>query len=110
MSEPFNFSIQATDGRARVGIFTTPHGDIRTPTFAPVGTQATVKSLTPRHLEELDADLILANTYHLYLRPGDEIVQEMGGLHEFMNWHRPILTDFWRVSGIFSGGDESDRF
>ncbi len=93
MSETFQFSIQATEGRARAGVFTTPHGDLRTPTFAPVGTQATVKSLTPRHLAELDADLILANTYHLYLRPGDDIVHEMGGLHQFMSWHRPILTD-----------------
>ncbi len=71
----------------------TAHGDIPTPVFAPVGTQATVKSLTPAQLSELGAGLVLANTYHLYLRPGDELVAEFGGLHQFMNWHSPILTD-----------------
>lgn len=76
-----------------MGVFRTPHGEIHTPTFAPVGTQATVKSLTPAHLHEIQANLILANTYHLYLRPGDELVAEMGGLHAFMNWPNPILTD-----------------
>ena len=90
---PFSFQLQAQQGRARAGIFRTPHGDIQTPIFAPVGTQATVKSLTPAHLYELDASLILANTYHLFLRPGDDLVAEMGGLHRFMNWSRPILTD-----------------
>jgi queuine tRNA-ribosyltransferase len=89
----FQFDLIAQDGNARAGIFHTPHGDIPTPIFAPVGTQATVKSLTQRHLEELDAKLILANTYHLYLRPGDDLVAEMGGLHHFMGWHGPILTD-----------------
>ncbi len=93
MPEPFEFTIHATSRNARAGVFTTPHGEIRTPAFAPVGTQATVKSLTPRQLEELDADLVLANTYHLYLRPGDDLVAEMGGLHQFMHWSRPILTD-----------------
>jgi queuine tRNA-ribosyltransferase len=95
MTEPNNFEydLQAQDGRARAGVFHTPHGDIPTPIFAPVGTQATVKSLTQRHLHELDAKLILANTYHLYLRPGDNLIAEMGGLHSFMNWDRPILTD-----------------
>ena len=89
----FTFDLIAQDGNARAGIFHTPHGDIPTPIFAPVGTQATVKSLTQRHLDELDARLILANTYHLYLRPGEDLVAEMGGLHGFMNWKRPILTD-----------------
>jgi queuine tRNA-ribosyltransferase len=93
METSFRFELQASDGRARAGIFHTPHGSIRTPVFAPVGTQATVKALTPAQLEELGADLILANTYHLYLRPGDELVAEMGGLHPFMNWQKPILTD-----------------
>lgn len=89
----FEFRIQARQGRARAGIFRTPHGDIPTPVFSPVGTQATVKAITPAQLEELDASLILSNTYHLYLRPGDQLVAEMGGLHRFMNWPRPILTD-----------------
>jgi queuine tRNA-ribosyltransferase len=89
----FDFELIAEDGHARAGVFHTPHGDIPTPIFAPVGTQATVKSLTQRHLLELDTPLILANTYHLYLRPGDDLIAEMGGLHSFMSWDRPILTD-----------------
>ncbi len=93
MGTSFTFDLLAQEGRARAGVFHTPHGEIRTPVFAPVGTQATVKSLTPAHLQELNANLILANTYHLYLRPGDELVAELGGLHEFMQWHGPILTD-----------------
>ncbi|RME06104.1 MAG: tRNA guanosine(34) transglycosylase Tgt, partial [Anaerolineae bacterium] len=93
MTPLFSFDLLARQGRARAGIFHTPHGDIPTPVFAPVGTQATVKSLTPAQLEEIDARLILANTYHLYLRPGDEIIAELGGLHAFMQWERPILTD-----------------
>ena len=90
---PFKFELVAQDGQARAGVFHTPHGDIPTPIFAPVGTQASVKALTQRHLKELDAKLILANTYHLYLRPGDELIAEMGGLHAFMSWDGPILTD-----------------
>ncbi|MFN2304954.1 MAG: tRNA guanosine(34) transglycosylase Tgt, partial [Anaerolineales bacterium] len=89
----FSFELLSQQGKARAGIFHTPHGDIPTPIFAPVGTQATVKSLTQRHLEELDAKLILANTYHLFLRPGDDLIGELGGLHEFIAWDRPILTD-----------------
>ena len=89
----FSFEIQARQGRARAGVFHTPHGDIETPVFAPVGTQATVKAVTPSQLADVDASLILSNTYHLYLRPGDELVRDMGGLHSFMNWQRPILTD-----------------
>lgn len=89
----FEFRITAKDHRARTGIFTTPHGDLLTPVFAPVGTQATVKTLTPEHLKDINASLVLSNTYHLYLRPGDELVREMGGLHKFMQWHRPMLTD-----------------
>ncbi len=83
----------ASDSRARLGRITTPHGEIATPAFAPVGTQATVKALDPRDLRELGAELILGNTYHLYLRPGAEVVAEMGGLHGFMGWDGPILTD-----------------
>ena len=79
---------------ARRGVVHTPHGDIQTPVFMPVGTQATVKSMTPEELkEEVKAEIILSNTYHLYLRPGHKIVKEAGGLHKFMNWDRPILTD-----------------
>jgi queuine tRNA-ribosyltransferase len=89
----FEFSIEGLAGRARAGVFATPHGPITTPVFAPVGTQASVKSLTPRQLEECGASLVLANTYHLYLRPGDALIAEMGGLHAFMHWSDPILTD-----------------
>ena len=78
---------------ARRGIVHTPHGDIQTPVFMPVGTQATVKSMTPEELKEVGAQIILANTYHLFLRPGHELIKEAGGLHEFMHWDRPILTD-----------------
>lgn len=90
---PFSFQVEARQGRARAGTFITPHGVLETPVFAPVGTQATVKSLTPDQLSDLDATLVLANTYHLYLRPGDELVKDMGGLHNFMGWPGPILTD-----------------
>lgn len=89
----FWFECLAEDGEARAGIFHTPHGPIPTPVFAPVGTQATVKAVTPAQLEELGASLVLSNTYHLYLRPGADLVAEFGGLHSFMNWKRPILTD-----------------
>ncbi len=84
---------ECTETRARAGVFHTPRGDIPTPVFAPVGTQATVKALTPRHLHELDAPMILCNAYHLYLRPGANLIAELGGLHKFMAWDRPILTD-----------------
>jgi len=89
----FSFDLVAEDGNARAGVFHTPHGDIPTPIFAPVGTQAAVKSLTQKQLKELNAKLILANTYHLYLRPGDDLIAKLGGLHAFMSWHDPILTD-----------------
>ena len=90
-----DFTLLRTDSntRARLGRITTPHGEIATPAFAPVGTQATVKALDPRDLHELGAELILGNTYHLYLRPGADLVAEMGGLHSFMGWDGPILTD-----------------
>jgi queuine tRNA-ribosyltransferase len=93
MAASFNFEIKSYDHRARAGTFHTPHGDLQTPLFAPVGTQAAVKAVSPAQLEDLDASLILANTYHLYLRPGDEIIAQLGGLHTFMHWDRPILTD-----------------
>jgi queuine tRNA-ribosyltransferase len=89
----FSFQLLSQDHHSRAGIFSTPHGDIETPVFMPVGTQATVKALTPAQLDEIGAQIILANTYHLYLRPGSEIIANLGGLHEFMNWHKPILTD-----------------
>jgi len=90
---PFSFSLSGTEGAARVGTFHTPHGPVETPVFMPVGTQATVKTLTPEEVEGVGASMILANTYHLFLRPGHELVREMGGLHAFMRWDGPILTD-----------------
>jgi len=89
----FAFRVEARDGRARAGTLRTPHGDLHTPLFAPVGTQATVKAVTPSQLETLGATLVLANTYHLQLRPGSEVIQRLGGLHRFMAWPHPILTD-----------------
>ena len=93
--EKFYFEQLKQDSKtgARAGILHTPHGDINTPTFMPVGTQATVKGVMPRDLKETNSQIILANTYHLYMRPGDEIVKKAGGLHKFMAWDRPILTD-----------------
>ena len=95
MDFEFKFEITAVDPhtQARNGRFHTPHGLIETPVFAPVGTQATVKAIRPSDLHQLNASLILSNTYHLYLRPGDELVKELGGLHNFMQWDGPILTD-----------------
>ena len=89
----FNFDIIARSGAARAGVFTTPHGAVETPAFMPVGTLATVKALDPDDLVRMGASMILGNAYHLHLRPGDDVVREMGGLHEFMRWDRPILTD-----------------
>lgn len=89
----FNFQLTGQDGRARAGVIHTPHGEIRTPVFMPVGTRATVKTLAPCDLEQVGAEIILANTYHLYLRPGADIVHRAGGLHGFMNWPHPVLTD-----------------
>src|SRR5438046_4933660 len=95
MNDPFHFSLEATtpDGWARAGRLTTPHGVMLTPAFMPVGTQATVKALAPDDLRELGAPCVLANTYHLYLRPGPALIAEFGGLHRFMRWVGPILTD-----------------
>src|SRR5260221_9138031 len=89
----FRYELEATCGTARAGVFYTPHGPLPTPVFAPVGTQATVKAVEPRELEEMGATLVLANTYHLYMRPGEKLVRDMGGLHRFMAWHGPMLTD-----------------
>ncbi len=87
------FQVTHTSGAARRGVLTTLHGDIETPVFMPVGTQGVVKAVTPRDLEEAGASVILGNTYHLYLRPGDELIARRGGLHRFSGWSRPILTD-----------------
>jgi queuine tRNA-ribosyltransferase len=89
----FSFQIDATAGAARAGVFSTPHGPVETPAFMPVGTLATVKALDPDDLVKMGASMILSNAYHLHLRPGDEVVREMGGLHRFMRWDGPILTD-----------------
>src|SRR5689334_21462825 len=90
---PFEFEVVAKAGAARAGIFSTPHGPVETPVFMPVGTLAAVKSLDPDDLVQMGASMILGNAYHLHLRPGDDVVREMGGLHRFMRWDRPILTD-----------------
>jgi queuine tRNA-ribosyltransferase len=90
---PTSFTLLARDGRARLGEIATPHGRVRTPAFMPVGTQATVKGMHPGEVRATGADIVLANTYHLMLRPGAERIAALGGLHAFMNWPRPILTD-----------------
>jgi queuine tRNA-ribosyltransferase len=89
----FAFSLERSDGAARAGTFTTPHGEIPTPAFMPVGTAGTVKGLSTEEVQGLGARMVLANTYHLYLRPGHELVRELGGLHAFMRWDGPLLTD-----------------
>ncbi len=93
MKSPISFAVSAYDGAARTGVIRTPRGDIRTPAFMPVGTAGTVKAMLPEHVRELGADILLGNTYHLMLRPGAERVARLGGLHTFMNWPYPILTD-----------------
>ncbi len=89
----WSFDVRARDGRARFGRMQTARGDVATPAFMPVGTAGTVKAVTPGELRECGTQILLANTYHLYLRPGHEVVRDLGGLHRFMNWRRPILTD-----------------
>jgi queuine tRNA-ribosyltransferase len=93
MGRAIAFTITARDGRARTGVLRTPRGDIRTPAFMPVGTAATVKAMLPESVRATGADILLGNTYHLMLRPGAERIARLGGLHRFMNWDRPILTD-----------------
>ncbi len=93
MTDAFAFTLKATDGAARRGEFVTPHGRVQTPAFMPVGTQATVKGLYPEAVAETGAEIVLGNTYHLMLRPGPERIAALGGLHSFMNWGKPILTD-----------------
>jgi queuine tRNA-ribosyltransferase len=92
-AEGFSFALEARDSNARAGMLRTPHGEVPTPVFCPVGTQATVKAVSPRDLHDLGVKQILANAYHLHLRPGDALIAELGGLHQFMGWDRPILTD-----------------
>ncbi|HXE79896.1 MAG TPA: tRNA guanosine(34) transglycosylase Tgt [Vicinamibacterales bacterium] len=89
----FGFEVRCTDGRARRGVLTTPHGRVETPVFMPVGTQAAVKALTHRQVEEAGAEIVLANTYHLAIRPGDALIARRGGLHRFTGWTKPLLTD-----------------
>ncbi|AUH66202.1 tRNA guanosine(34) transglycosylase Tgt [Paracoccus zhejiangensis] len=93
MTDRFSFALNATDGRARTGAIQTPRGEVRTPAFMPVGTAATVKAMLPESVRQTGADILLGNTYHLMLRPGAERIARLGGLHQFMNWQRPILTD-----------------
>lgn len=93
MTQKFTFDLQATDGKARTGVISTPRGDIRTPAFMPVGTAATVKAMMPESVAATGADILLGNTYHLMLRPTAERIDRLGGLHKFMNWDKPILTD-----------------
>ena len=90
---PFSFRVTHVDGRARRGVLSTAHGDVQTPAFMPVGTQGAVKGVTHRDLEQSGAEILLSNTYHLYLRPGDGLIARRGGLHAFIGWTRPILTD-----------------
>src|SRR3989338_10291554 len=89
----FKFTITNRKGQARTGVFKTPHGLIETPVFMPVGTYGAVKTLSPEDLEKIGTQIILGNTYHLYLRPGDELIKNLGGLQSFVNWSKPILTD-----------------
>ncbi|WP_170398467.1 tRNA guanosine(34) transglycosylase Tgt [Ruegeria arenilitoris] len=93
MTERFSFDLKATDGKARTGVINTPRGEVRTPAFMPVGTAATVKAMMPESVRATGADILLGNTYHLMLRPTAERIDRLGGLHKFMNWERPILTD-----------------
>ena len=93
MTKQFSFELKATDGKARAGVIDTPRGQIRTPAFMPVGTAGTVKAMLPESVAATGADILLGNTYHLMLRPTAERIDRLGGLHKFMNWHKPILTD-----------------
>lgn len=103
------YTLENTDSFARCGRITTDHGEIMTPAFMPVGTRATVKTLSPEEVDEVGANVILANTYHLYLRPGLEIIKNAGGIHNFMNWHKPVLTDSggYQVFSLGAGAKES---
>ena len=115
--QTFQFTVAHRDphSKARVGQLHTPHGTVETPVFMPVGTVGTVKGLTQQELEELGVELLLANTYHLYLRPGTQVIQELGGLHRFISWNRPILTDsggyqVWSLSALRKLSEEGVEF
>ena len=108
-------SSSKTDGAARAGRLRTPHGEIETPAFMPVATQGSVKSLSPADLRAAGAQIVLANTYHLFLRPGHEVVRELGGLHRFMAWDGPILTDsggfqVWSLAKLRKIGEDGVEF
>ena len=105
MSKVVTWREIARDGHARAGVLTTPHGEVPTPTFMPVGTRGTVRGVTPAELREIGTTIVLANTYHLWVRPGHEVVRTLGGLHRFMAWDGPILTD----SGGYQVFSMSDR-
>lgn len=112
---PFKFHLKAKQGKARAGSFHTPHGVVETPIFMPVGTQATVKAVTPAQLDEIGVKILLANTYHLFIRPGADLIAQLGGLHAFMNWQKPILTDsggfqVFSLSGLRKVSDEGVMF
>src|SRR2546421_2250982 len=105
------FHVRHRDGAARAGLLATPHGLVETPAFMPVGTQGTVKGLTPDQLKAVGATILLGNTYHLTLRPGDELIRDLGGLHRFMGWDGPILTDSggFQVFSLASQAKITDR-
>jgi queuine tRNA-ribosyltransferase len=112
----FDFWIDATSGAARSGSLTLPHGTVETPVFMPVGTQATVRTLSPADLKAVGAQIVLANTYHLHVRPGEDVIAQLGGLHKFMAWERPLLTDSggfqsfrWKASGAWTTTASSFR-
>lgn len=117
MSQPFSYELIHTCAQsgARLGVLHTPHGDIQTPIYMPVGTAAVVKAMTSREMEEIDTQILLSNTYHLHLRPGEDLVAEAGGLHRFMDWHKPILTDsggfqVFSLAGIRTIAEEGVTF
>ena len=117
MSQPFSYQLIHTCAQsgARLGVLHTPHGDIQTPIYMPVGTAAVVKAMTSREMEEIGTQILLSNTYHLHLRPGEDLVAEAGGLHRFMDWHKPILTDsggfqVFSLAGIRTIAEEGVTF
>jgi queuine tRNA-ribosyltransferase len=111
----FSFSVTRADGAARLGVMTTPHGSVDTPAFMAVGTQGAVKGVTHRDLEDAGSQILLSNTYHLYLRPGDDLIARRGGLHRFIGWNRPILTDsggyqVFSLAALRTIGEDGARF
>ena len=102
LMKPGYFSLDAVSGKARAATLQTAHGAIETPVFMAVGTKAAVKGMSPHELNQLGCQILLGNTYHLHLRPGEELIAQMGGLHKFMNWSGPILTDSGGVPGLLT--------